>query len=89
MISPGSGESDALVAEGKAEIVMTLTSEILPAAPGVVLVGPLPAEVQGYVVFHAGVGTNAKNADGAKALVQFLKGPAAAPVYKAKGMEAR
>jgi molybdate transport system substrate-binding protein len=89
MISPGSGESDDMVADGKAEIVLTLVSEILPAAPGVTLVGPLPAEVQGYVTFRAGVGTNAKNANEAKALVQYLKGPAAAPVYKAKGMEAR
>jgi molybdate transport system substrate-binding protein len=89
MLAPGSGEADAWVAQGKAEIVMTLVSEILPAAPGVTLIGPLPAEVQGYVTFRAGVGANAKNADGAKALVQFLKGPAAAPIYKAKGMEAR
>jgi molybdate transport system substrate-binding protein len=89
MLAPGSGEADAWVAQGKADIVLTLESEILPAAPGVVLIGPLPAEVQGYVTFHAGVGANAKNADGAKALVQFLKGPAAKPIYKAKGMEAR
>jgi len=89
MLSPGSGESDDWVAQGKAEIVLTLVSEILPAAPGVVLVGPLPAEVQGYVTFRAGVSASAKNAEGGKALVQFLKGPAAAPVYKAKGMEAR
>jgi len=89
MLAPGSGEADAWVAQGKSEIVMTLVSEILPAAPGVTLVGPLPAEVQGYVTFRAAAGSNAKNADGAKALVQFLKGQAAAPVYKAKGMEAR
>ena len=89
MLAPGSGEADAWVAQGKSEIVMTLVSEILPAAPGVTLVGPLPEAVQGYVTFRAAAGANAKNADGAKALVQFLKGPAAAPVYKAKGMEAR
>jgi molybdate transport system substrate-binding protein len=89
MLAPGSGEADAWVAEGKSDIVLTLVSEILPAAPGVTLIGPLPAEVQGYVTFHAGVATNAKNADGAKGLVVFLKSPAAAPIYKAKGMEAR
>ena len=89
MLSPGSGESDDWVAAGKSEIVLTLVSEILPAAPRVVLVGPLPAEVQGYVTFRAGVAAKAANAEGAKALLQFLKGPAAAPVYKAKGMEAR
>jgi molybdate transport system substrate-binding protein len=89
MLSPGSGESDDMVAQGKSDIVLTLVSEILPAAPGVTLVGPLPADVQGYVTFRAAVGANAKNAEAAKALIQYLKGPAAAPVYKAKGMEAR
>jgi len=89
MLAPGSSESDEMVAQGKADIVLTLVSEILPAAPGVTLVGPLPAEVQGYVTFHAGVGANAKNPEGAKALIQFLKGPKAASIYKAKGMEAR
>ena len=49
------------------------------------LVGPLPAEIQNFTVYSAGLGTAAK--DGASALVKFLAGPHAGPIIKAKGME--
>lgn len=88
MLTHGSVEADANVAAGKADIVMTLGSEILPA-PGVQLVGPLPAAVQHYVNFAAAVNAMAHNAEAARAVIQFLKSSAAAPVYQAKGMEAR
>ncbi|HEY7388206.1 MAG TPA: substrate-binding domain-containing protein [Bryobacteraceae bacterium] len=88
MLTHGSVEADANVAAGKADIVLTLGSEILPA-PGVQLVGPLPAAVQHYVNFAAAVNGMAKNAEAAKAMIKFLKSPAAAPVYQAKGMEGR
>jgi molybdate transport system substrate-binding protein len=83
----GSARATARVADGSAELVLTLVSEILPA-PGVELLGPLPAEVQNYVSMSAGVGAKARNADAAKALVKFLAGPSVAPILKAKGMEA-
>ena len=60
----------------------------LMAVPGIDIVGPLPADVQLMTVFSAGVSTSAKNADGAKALIQFLATPKAAAVMKSKGMEA-
>jgi molybdate transport system substrate-binding protein len=54
-----------------------------------VLVGPLPAEIQNFTVYAAGVATAAK--DGAKesanALLKFLAGPHAVPIIRAKGME--
>jgi molybdate transport system substrate-binding protein len=87
MLEQGSARATAKVADGKAELVMTLISEILPAA-GVELLGPLPADVQSYVNMSAGVGAKAHNADAAKALVKFLAGPSVAPILKAKGMEA-
>ena len=83
--SPGAG---ARVANGGAEMVMTLVSEILPM-PGVDFVGPLPAQLQSYVSFAAGVGAKAANAEAGKALIKFLKSPEAAPAFKPKGMEAR
>jgi ABC-type molybdate transport system substrate-binding protein len=43
--------------------------------------------LQLYIRFAAGVGTNAKEAEAAKALIKFLTAPAAVPVIKAKGME--
>jgi molybdate transport system substrate-binding protein len=53
----------------------------------VVLVGPLPTEVQNFTTYSAGLGAAAKDAAAAKALIQFLAGPASAPILKVKGME--
>jgi len=50
-------------------------------------VGPLPAEIQNYTVYAAGIGAHAKEGDAAKALIKALSGPAAAEVLKSKGME--
>jgi len=51
------------------------------------LLGPFPPELQSYTDYSAGVGTAAKEAEAGKALIHFLKAPAAVPVLKAKGME--
>jgi molybdate transport system substrate-binding protein len=74
------------VANGDVEIGMTQISEILPYA-GAELVGPLPADIQLITVFTAAVGTAAKEPAGAQALIKFLKAPAAAAVFKAKGLD--
>jgi len=76
------------VAEGKAELVITLIPEI-KFFKGVDFVGPLPADFQSYVTFAAGVATNTHNADAAKELIKFITGPSAAPALKAKGVEPR
>ncbi|HWX86088.1 MAG TPA: substrate-binding domain-containing protein [Xanthobacteraceae bacterium] len=78
------GEVASHVVDGEAEIGIHQISEIL-AVQGAVLVGPLPAEIQNFTVYSAGVGSAAK--DGASALVKFLAGPHAGPIIKAKGME--
>jgi molybdate transport system substrate-binding protein len=75
-----------LVASGEAEIAVHQISEIVPVK-GVTLVGPLPAEVQNTTVYAAGIGTDAKDATAAKALIAFIAGPASAPILKLKGME--
>ncbi len=86
ILEQGSVRSNARVADGSVEMVLTLVSEILPAK-GVDLVGPLPADVQHYVDFAVGIGPNSKNTDAGKALMKFFAGPAVAPTLKAKGME--
>jgi len=75
--------SEAL-AKGEVEVGLTQISEIVPH-PTVELAGPLPADIQVYTVFGAGIAPAAP--DGAAALVQFLASPAAVPVLKANGME--
>jgi molybdate transport system substrate-binding protein len=82
----GAEETAAAVRDGKADILITLISEIM-SAKGLELAGPLPKEFQAYIGFATGISPNAKNAEAAKAAMMFLTGPKAAAAYRAKGME--
>lgn len=75
-----------LIASGEAELGIHQISEILPVA-GVSLVGPLPAEIQSYTIYSAGVSPSAKQPEAAKALAQWLLGPATTAVLATKGMD--
>jgi len=86
ILEQGSIRSTGRVANGDAELVITLISEILPI-PGVELLGPLPPEFQSYVSLAAGVGAMSRNAEAARSLTMFFSGPATASTLKAKGME--
>jgi molybdate transport system substrate-binding protein len=83
--TPGGAVAE-FVAKGEADIAIQLIPE-LASVPGVEVVGPLPAEIQTYIVLTGGIGTNAKDKVGAQALIKYLKTPAAISVIKAKGME--
>ena len=74
------------VTKGDAEIGLTTISEILPV-PGIELVGPLPREIQTFIVFTAAIPANAKEPMAAKALIDFLSSPRATSVLKSKGLE--
>jgi molybdate transport system substrate-binding protein len=82
----GAGFVAELVARGEAEMAVQAMSDHL-AVPGVEVVGPLPAEVQNYIVFTAGVGADVNDPGPAKELIPFLTAPSAVPVLKAKGLE--
>jgi molybdate transport system substrate-binding protein len=86
MLDAEAGRPQMNVAGGKTELVISLIPEIR-FFPGVDLVGPIPPDYQSYVNFAGGIAANARDAEGAKALIQFLTGPAVVPVLKAKGME--
>jgi molybdate transport system substrate-binding protein len=75
-----------IVARGEAEIGLQQISEIMSVA-GVDLVGPLPDELQTVTVYTAGVPDTAKEVESARALTTFLTTPAAAAVYKTKGLD--
>jgi hypothetical protein len=47
----------------------------------------LPGELASVTVFTAGVGAGTKSSEAAKGLMQFLTGPVAVPLLKAKGFE--
>jgi molybdate transport system substrate-binding protein len=87
LLTQGSGPAMASVASGQTAIVMTLMSELL-LVHGIDIAGPLPAELQRYVSFGAAAGLKVGDPAAAKALIAFLRSTEAAPVYKAKGMEA-
>ena len=80
------GAAPAAVAKGEADLVITLTSEILPE-PGVVFAGPLPSDFQSYLGFSAAPSPGASRDGHVASLIAFLKTPAAAAVYVAKGMQ--
>ena len=84
----GADGSDAArkVGAGEAELGVLLVNEIL-AHKEVELAGPLPAGLQVYLSFHAGVSAASKSAAAAKSFEHFLTTPAAAAVFKAKGQE--
>lgn len=75
-----------LIVSGEAELGLHQISEIVPVK-GVVLVGPLPKEIQNTTTYAAGLSASSQNKDAAQALVKMLSGPAAATVLKSKGME--
>jgi molybdate transport system substrate-binding protein len=80
------GEVASHIADGEAEIGIHQISEIL-RVKGATLVGPLPAEIQNFTVYSAGLGAAAKDRAAAAGMIQFLSGSHALPIIKAKGME--
>ena len=75
-----------LVAKGEIELGIVVTTQIL-TSDGVDFVGPLPNEIQSYLMFTSGVSTNSKVSDAAKQLIKFLTGPTARRVIKSQGMD--
>lgn len=82
------GRPQMLVAEGKADIVITLIPEVLDSK-GVALAGPFPEKLQTYFNFSAGVSPSSHNPEKAKELIKSMMGPAAAATLKSVGMEQR
>ncbi|MEO6840511.1 MAG: molybdate ABC transporter substrate-binding protein [Bradyrhizobium sp.] len=72
------------VASGEAELGVFLINTLI--APGVDLVGPFPAELQQELVFTAAISADSKQADAAKAFIDYLQTPAATTIIKAAGM---
>lgn len=75
-----------LLVSGEAELGIHQISEIVPVK-GVTLVGPLPAEIQNYTTYAAGISAKAGDKAAAQAFIDLLAGPAGAAVLRDKGME--
>jgi len=82
----GDGGPIALIVfRGEAELGMQPIPELL-AHPEVDFIGPLPAALQSYNHLTAGIPSNGKQPEAARALIKFLATPAAQAVMKAKGL---
>lgn len=86
VIRPEQDIVSKLVAKGEVELGLVVITQI-QTTTGVELVGPLPAEIQSYVLFAAGVSTNSKVPAAAKALIKFLTSRRVVLVMKSQGMQ--
>jgi molybdate transport system substrate-binding protein len=84
-IKPDTESVSERVADGEVEMGMIVIPNIL-SVPGAQLVGPIPEEVQSYIVFTAAVAAKSANQQAARDLIAFLRSPAAVAAIKAKGM---
>ena len=75
-----------IVARGDAEIGIQQMAELM-AVSGVDVVGPLPDALQSITQFSAVVPAVALTPQGGRAVIDFLRRPAAKAVIKAKGLE--
>jgi len=74
------------IARGDVEIGFNQISEIV-AAPGVDLVGPLPAAVQRYTLFSSGIVANGREQTAGRELIAFISSLQARGVWQSKGFE--
>jgi molybdate transport system substrate-binding protein len=80
------GDSGVRVANGQAELGISLLQVLLPV-PGIEIVGPLPSELQDSLLFAVSITPETKDTGSSNALVDFLRSPQAAEVFKEKGLE--
>jgi molybdate transport system substrate-binding protein len=83
-LTPPSKPLADFVASGGADFGLSQITEILQDAR-LELVGPLPAEIQFYTDYAAGVMVSSQHSDVGKALIAFLATPAASGLMKSKG----
>jgi len=76
----------SLVAKGEVELGFQQLSELIHAE-GIIVLGPLPADIQIPTIFSAGIAKNTKQQEAVKKLLQFLAAPETADIKRKNGME--
>ena len=84
-VKPETESVSEMVAAGDVELGIIVIPNIL-SVPDAELVGPIPEEVQSYIVFTAAVAANSPNQQAARDLIAFLRSPLAIQAIKTKGM---
>jgi molybdate transport system substrate-binding protein len=82
----GLGPGKELIAKGEYEMGLFNISEA--TIPGVVVAGPVPAPLQEYTSYDAGVLAGAANKDAAAAFLKYVTGKSAAATWKAAYIDA-
>jgi molybdate transport system substrate-binding protein len=75
-----------VVARGEAELGFQQISELMPV-PGIVIIGPIPSELQKITVFGAGIATGAKEPEAAKALIAYLSSGEVSEIVRSTGLK--
>jgi len=86
-LEPSGTEIAEAVAKGETELGIGVASD-LSLVPGIESV-PLPAEVQNYSLYVAGINAHTKDVDAAKALIAYLTSPTVKQALTANGFEPR
>ena len=87
LVAPKPGEPvGKVVARGDAEIGIQQLIELLPVE-GIVILGPLPGDLQRNIPYGTSELPGIKQRDAAKTFVSFLRSPEAAAILKKKGMD--
>ena len=76
----------SLVAKGEVELGFQQLSELINVE-GIVVLGPLPADIQKMTVFSAGITAKSEQQKAVKELLQFLTSPETSKVKTNNGME--
>jgi molybdate transport system substrate-binding protein len=80
------GCAGAALLDGRADLAMQQMSELI-FFPEARIAGPLPADVQHYTAFSAGVALQTKNSAGSGSLTMFLSTKLARDAYNRAGLE--
>ena len=75
-----------VVASGEVDMVVVVASRIA-GVKGVQFVGTIPQELQTWIGFAGGAGTNARDPQAARDLLRFMTAPAAAAALRKAGVE--
>lgn len=76
------------VIKGESDLAIQQIPELMGVA-GVEVVGPFPGDLHNVTNFAAAVLSSSRNADAARALVEFLASPESAALFRSKGFEVR
>ena len=75
------------VIQGKGDDIGVGTIPLINATKGLRLIGPLPAEVQSYIVYAAAQMSGAPSPEAGRAFIAFLGSPTAKSLFAANGVE--